>query len=200
MNGDNYFLRRAVLVVALLNFVYFFVEFTVARQIGSVSLFADSIDFLEDTAVNILIFTALGWSLLRRSLVGMALAAILLIPGIFTLWLAWDKFITPTPPDPVLLSLTGIGALVVNIICAFILARYRKHSGSLTRAAFLSARNDALANIAIVAAALGTSITLNAWPDLITGLIIFLINLDAAHEVYKAASKERSEALKSIEA
>ena len=38
-------LRRTVLLVALLNFGYFFVEVTVALSIGSVSLFADSVDF-----------------------------------------------------------------------------------------------------------------------------------------------------------
>jgi Co/Zn/Cd efflux system component len=42
-------LRRAVLIVAGLNFSYFFVEFTVALTAGSVSLLADSVDFLEDT-------------------------------------------------------------------------------------------------------------------------------------------------------
>ena len=52
-------LRRAVLIVALANLAYFFIEFTVAQKIGSVSLFADSIDFLEDTAVNLLIVIAL---------------------------------------------------------------------------------------------------------------------------------------------
>lgn len=45
-------LRRIVLLVALLNLGYFGVEFVVALKIGSVSLFADSVDFLEDiTAV-----------------------------------------------------------------------------------------------------------------------------------------------------
>ena len=39
-------LRRTVLIVALLNFAYFGVEFVVALSIGSVSLFADSVDFL----------------------------------------------------------------------------------------------------------------------------------------------------------
>lgn len=38
-------LRRAVLLVAILNLLYFCVEFTVALTIGSVSLFADSVDF-----------------------------------------------------------------------------------------------------------------------------------------------------------
>jgi Co/Zn/Cd efflux system component len=40
-------LRRVVARVALLNLAYFGVEFSVALAIGSVSLFADSIDFLE---------------------------------------------------------------------------------------------------------------------------------------------------------
>ena len=56
-------LRRIVLVVAMLNLSYFFVEFAVALVAGSVSLLADSVDFLEDTAINLLIFTALGWPL-----------------------------------------------------------------------------------------------------------------------------------------
>ena len=40
-------LRRIICFVALANFTYFFVEFAVALRVGSVSLFADSIDFLE---------------------------------------------------------------------------------------------------------------------------------------------------------
>ncbi len=192
-------IRRAVLLVALLNFSYFFVEFAVARAIGSVSLFADSIDFLEDTTVNLLIFVALGWTLYRRSIVGMVLAATLLVPGFFTLWAAWGKYLAPAPPDPAILSITGAGALAVNLLCAFLLSRYRKDRSSLTRAAFLSARNDAFANIAIIGAAIATVFTQNAWPDLIVGLAIFLVNLDAAREVYDSAGKEREEALASIE-
>ena len=42
-------LRRVVIIVALLNLAYFGVEFGVAMVIGSVSLLADSVDFLEDT-------------------------------------------------------------------------------------------------------------------------------------------------------
>jgi Co/Zn/Cd efflux system component len=198
VNTDNFLLSRVVLAVALLNLCYFFVEFSVAGSIGSVSLYADSIDFLEDASVNILIFAALGWSIHRRSLVGMALAAILLIPGLFTVWQAWSKFLVPAPPDAMLLSLTGFGALMVNIFCAFLLLGFRHQSGSLTRAAFLSARNDALANVAIIGAALINFFTLRAWPDLIVGIGIFLINLDAAGEVYCAARKERAEALQSI--
>ena len=52
-------LRRVVIVVAALNLAYFGVEFAVALAIGSVSLFADSIDFLEDASVNLLIALAI---------------------------------------------------------------------------------------------------------------------------------------------
>jgi hypothetical protein len=59
-------LRRVVARVAVLNLTYFGVEFSVALAIGSVSLFADSIDFLEDTSVNFLILIGLGWGARRR--------------------------------------------------------------------------------------------------------------------------------------
>jgi Co/Zn/Cd efflux system component len=71
------------------------------------------------------------------------------------------------------------------------LARYRHHGGSLTKAAFLSARNDALANIAIVAAGLITAfLWRSAWPDLIVGLAIAVMNADAAREGWAAARTE----------
>ena len=78
-------LRKAVIIVAILNLAYFGVEFAVALAIGSVSLFADSVDFLEDASVNFLIAIAIGWSATNRARVGMALAGILLIPGLATL-------------------------------------------------------------------------------------------------------------------
>ena len=184
-------LRRVVGVVALLNLSYFGVEFAVARSIGSVSLFADSVDFLEDTSINFLIFAALGWSVARRAKVGMALAFILLVPGIATLWTAWEKFNIPVAPSPFPLTLTGLGALAVNLACALMLTRFRHHSGSLTKAAFLSARNDTLANVAIIGAGLATAfVWKSAWPDLIVGLAIAALNADAAFEVWEAARAE----------
>jgi Co/Zn/Cd efflux system component len=187
-------LRRAVLIVAVLNLAYFGVEFGVALNIGSVSLLADSVDFLEDAAVNLLIFAALGWSATRRAQVGMALAAILLIPALAFLWAVWRKFAEPAPPEALSLTLTGLGALAINLFCAFTLARHRSHGGSLTRAAFLSARNDAFANIAIIGAGIATVFTRSLLPDLIVGIGIAMMNLDAAREVWNAAREEQNEA------
>lgn len=185
-------LRRAVLAVALANFGYFFVEFFMARHIGSVSLFADSIDFLEDTALNLLILVALGWSQSARARLGTVLAGILLVPTTAGIWTAWHKFNMPVPPEAWSLSLTGMGALAVNFGCALTMARFRHHSGSLTRAAFLSARNDVLANLAIIAAGIVTLFWLSGWPDLIVGVGIVWMNIDAAKKVWMAARLERN--------
>ena len=190
-------IRTTAKLVALFNLAYFGIEFSMARIIGSVSLFADSIDFLEDASINLLILMAMGWSAIRRSQVGKSLAGILLIPGLATLWMAWQKFNVPEAPDAMLLSLTGLGALVVNVSCAFLWARSRSQGGSLTRAAFLSSRNDAIANIFIILAGLVTAyVWKSVWPDLIVGLGIAALNFDAAREVWETAREEQKTAEK----
>ncbi len=185
-------LRRTVATVAGLNLAYFAVEFMVALAVGSVALFADSVDFLEDASVNLLILLALAWTARNRARLGMVLAAVLLAPGIATVWTAIRKLASPeTAPNPVALAATAVGALAVNLSCALMLARFHRRSGSLTRAAFLSARNDAVVNVAIIGAGLVTAMAWRtAWPDLIVGIGIAIMNVTAAREVWNAAREE----------
>ena len=92
-------------------------------------------------------------------------------------------------PDPRGSALRRV--VTINLGCAYLLARFRHHGGSLTTAAFLSARNDAVANVAIVGAGLVTAfLWTSAWPDLIVGLGIAMMNADAAREVWTAAREE----------
>ena len=188
-------MRRVVLLVAALNLAYFGVEFAVALKIGSVSLFADSVDFLEDASVNFLIAVALGWRATLRARVGTLLAAVLLVPALAALWAAWSKLLSGIPPVPVPLTLTGAGALAVNLSCALMLAGVRAHAGSLTRAAFLSARNDVAANVAIIAAGFVTAATRSVWPDLVVGLGIVAMNAGSAREVWLVAREEHRTAV-----
>jgi Co/Zn/Cd efflux system component len=184
-------LRRTVLVVAFLNVAYFGVEFGVALSIGSVSLLADSVDFLEDASVNVLIAVALGWSARRRASVGLLLALILLVPGVATVFMAWRQFHAAVAPDAAWLGATGFGAMAVNLACALLLVRVRGQAGSLGKAAFLSARNDVLANVAIVGAGVATALTASKWPDLAVGIAIGVLNADAARQVWRTARSEQ---------
>jgi Co/Zn/Cd efflux system component len=177
--------------VAGLNLAYFFVELGVALAIGSVSLFADSVDFLEDTAVNLLIFLALGWSLHARAVAGRAMAVIILVPALAAAWQAFTKFSDPAAPDPVSLVVTAGGAVVVNLACTLLLLRVREHAGSLTTAAFLAARNDVLVNAAIIVMGVVTALSGSGWPDIVLGVLIIVLNVGAAREVWAAAGEEQ---------
>lgn len=184
-------LRRVVLAVAGLNFAYFFVEFAVALTAGSVSLLADSVDFLEDTSVNLLIFIALGWPLAHRAVLGKAMTLIILAPAALAAWKAIERFSHPQAPDVVPLVLASLGAIAVNGTSAWLLARVRHHGGSLSAAAFLSARNDVLVNLAIIAMGIVTSWTSSGWPDLVLGCGIIALALHAAWEVWEVSEEER---------
>ncbi len=184
-------LRPVVARVAGLNLGYFGIEIAVALTIGSVALIADSLDFLEDAAINLLIFAGLGWSAANRARLGTVMAGILLVPALATAYAAWEKASDFVAPAPLPLTLTGLGALAVNLACAMMLARHRHGSGSLTRAAYLSARNDAYANLAIIAAGLVTALYPSPWPDLVAAAGIAVLNADAAGDVFRAAQAER---------
>jgi len=184
-------LRRVLLTVAALNFSYFFVEFFVALAAGSVSLLADSVDFLEDTSINLLILVALGWPLARRAVVGKGLAVVILAPAAVAGWQAIGRFSSPEAPDVLPVVLASLGAIAVNGTSAWLLSSVRRHGGSLSRAAFLSARNDVVVNTSIIAMALLTAWTGSGWPDLVLGCGIILLALHAAHEVWEVSEDER---------
>lgn len=184
-------LRRVVLVVAALNLGYFFVEFTVALVAGSVALLADSVDFLEDTSVNLLIFVALGWALNRRAVMGKVMALVILGPAVLAGIEAVQRFSEPSPPLVGPLVLASLGAILINGTSAWLLTTVRHHGGSLSRGAFLSARNDVAVNLAIIAMALVTAWTRSGWPDLVLGTLIILLAAHAAHEVWEISEDER---------
>ena len=89
-----------------------------------------------------------------------------------------------------LVKVACVFTLLVNVACAWHLLGVRTLQGSLTRAAFLSARNDAVANVAIIVAGALTAAVVSPWPDLIVGLGILALNLGAAVDVFKAARQE----------
>lgn len=183
--------RRVVLIIALMNLAYFGVEFAAALSIRSVSLMADSVDFLEDGAINLLIFFAAVWTLKQRSRAGAALTFFFLIPVAAAVWMTVVKIINPERPQPTVLTVTALGALVINVTASAMLARHRNAHGSIAKAAWLSARNDAIANLAIIAAALISLVIVTGWIDIVVGLGIAALNAGAAREVWNAARAER---------
>ena len=178
--------RRIVAWVAILNLIGFIIELVIASIIGSAALFADAADFLEDFLINMLVLTALGWSVASRKKASYGLAGLILIPAVW-------KMISGEAPEPLTLSVTAIIAMLINLASALLLLQLRKHDTALVRGTWLAARNDVLANLLILAAGVVTAFWFSPWPDIAVGLVIGVINLSAAAEVFEQARAETPE-------
>ena len=183
-------LKSIVARVAILNLSYFAIEFYFAQRFNSVALFSDSLDFLEDASVNILIFLSFSLAVIWRARLSYIFAFLLLLPGCSFLYNALQQIAKPITPNGDGMSIVGLGALCVNVYCAIILNKFKEIKGGLAKAAYFSARNDAIANILIIIAGIVTLFWLSAIPDLIVGSMIFLMNADSARAILKATNRE----------
>jgi len=186
-------LKPVVARVAILNLSYFVIEFYFAQRFNSVALLSDSLDFLEDASVNILIFLAFSLAVIWRKRLSYIFALLLLLPGISFLYNAFHQIAHPVAPTGEGMSIVGLGALVVNLYCAIILNKFKDIEGGLAKAAYFSARNDAVSNILIIIAGFVTLFWISAIPDLIVGAVIFLMNADSARDILQAARAEHRE-------
>ena len=186
-------LKSIVARVAILNLSYFAIEFYFAQRFNSVALFSDSLDFLEDASVNILIFLSFSLALIWRARLSYIFSFLLLLPGCSFLYNALQQISNPITPNGDGMSIVGLGALCINSYCAMILNKFKEIKGGLEKAAYFSARNDAIANVLIIIAGIVTLFWLSAIPDLIVGSMIFLMNADSARAILKAANREHKD-------
>ena len=128
----------------------------------------------------------------------MILSVLMVIPGLTALWAAFQQIIGQQPPNALGISIIGFGALIINFSCAYFLASFKNNNCSLIKAAFLSARNDAISNILIIIAGIFTFIYSSIWYDIIVGLFITAINIDSAIKVFKSAQQEYIKKSKNI--
>jgi cation diffusion facilitator family transporter len=181
--------RKALAVAALLNLVMMVVEVGGALYANSIALMADAIDFLEDAITYVLAIALIGLGHRPRAVFGALTAFLMFVPGVWIGWKTIDQLYYGLPPDPLPMGAVGLLALAVNVYCAFILLPHRK-GDSAHQGVWLSTRNDAIANIAIVLAAVVTAFTRNVWPDVVVGLGIAALNLYAALLIALLAVKE----------
>ena len=92
-------------------------------------------------------------------------------------------------PEPMTMGVVGTAALAVNIGVALLLFRYRDGDSNM-RSVWLCTRNDALGNLAVLAAALGVFGTGAGWPDLIVASVMALLALSSSTQVARHALQE----------
>lgn len=185
-NGSK---RMILWLVLIINLIMFFVEGIGGWLAQSNALMADALDMLGDAAIY-------GFSLfvIQRKPVWRTRAGILkgLIMSIFALGILGstiNRVYYQTTPDASTMCIIGGLALAANLICAFLLLRFKNDDVNM-RSAWLCSRNDVIANLGVLTAAAGVTWTGSQWPDLAVGVIIAMLILQSSFGIFKDASVE----------
>lgn len=181
--------RRILWIALLVNAGMFLVEIIFGVRASSVSLLADAIDFLGDSANYAISLWVLAMSIQVRAKASLVKAAFMMLFGIGVLVHALLNLINGVVPDAQTMTLIGFLALVANVAVAVLLYAYRNGDSNM-RSVWLCTRNDALGNVAVIIAALGVFGTGTAWPDLIVAVIMALLALTAAKQIFQQATHE----------
>lgn len=184
--------RRALWIVVLLNLGFGLIEIIGGFLADSQALKADALDFIGDGTISLFGLVALGWTARARSRIALTQGLFLGALGLGVIGFAIWRATNAVAPEAELMGGLGLIALLVNVSAALVLSRFREGDANV-RAIWLFSRNDALANIAVIAAAGIVAWTGKAWPDLVVAGVIALLFLHSAWEITRGALSEMSE-------
>ncbi len=185
---------RFILWVALIaNATMFAVEITAGLAADSRALQADALDFLGDAANYAISLGVAGMTLALRAKAALFKAATMLAFGLWVIGYAIYGFVVGSNPQPETMGTIGLLALLVNLTVAFMLFRYRDGDSNM-RSVWICSRNDAIGNVAVLAAALGVFGTGQSWPDLLVASIMAGLALWGSFEVFTRARRELTHA------
>jgi Co/Zn/Cd efflux system component len=182
--------RRTLIIAFLLNASLAVIEIVAGLSSRSVALLADAADFVEDSVLYIL---ALALSAQRRDVkrsFGIVVSALMTMPAVMALWMVWTRLADPAPPSGTTIWSVSMLALAANLATAALIlaARRRETRASLgLKAAWLSSRNDAVANVAMIAAGVAVSATGQGWPDIVAGLGVGILHMTGALSILRGA-------------
>ena len=181
--------RRALWIALGVNAGMFAVEMAAGAAADSRALQADALDFLGDAANYAISLLVAGMALAWRARAALA-------KGLTLIGLSGSVLITAvlaalggTAPQPELMGIIGALALAANAGVAIMLYRFRTGDANM-RSVWICSRNDAIGNIAVMAAALGVFGTGTAWPDLIVAAILALLGISGGIQIVQLARRE----------
>ena len=188
-NNNDPTWRRILWIALGLNAIMFGVEIVAGIAADSRALQADALDFLGDAANYAISLGVAGMAIVWRARAALVKAATMLAFGLWVLGSAIWGFFVGASPDPGTMGAIGSLALAVNLAVAAMLFRYRSGDANM-RSVWICSRNDAIGNIAVLAAAIGVFGTGRAWPDLVVASIMAGLAGWGSAEVSKQARGE----------
>ncbi|WP_096703364.1 cation transporter [Magnetospirillum sp. 15-1] len=188
-DGTTPLFRRALWAALVINAGMFVVEVVAGMAAGSSSLQADSLDFLGDAANYAVSLFVLGMSLRRRAQASVIKGATM---GAFGLWVIGNTLLhvlNGTVPESQVMGAVGIAAFIANVVVAIMLYAFREGDSNM-RSVWICSRNDAIGNLAVLAAAGGVFASGSGWPDFAVAGIMAALALSGAYQVLRHALAE----------
>lgn len=181
--------RRALWIALGVNAGMFAVEMAAGAAADSRALQADALDFLGDAANYAISLLVAGMALAWRARAALAKGLTLIGLGGWVMITAVLAALGGAAPQPELMGIIGALALAANTGVAIMLYRFRTGDANM-RSVWICSRNDAIGNIAVMAAALGVFGTGTAWPDLIVAAILALLGISGGIQIVQQARRE----------
>lgn len=182
--------KRALIAVVAINAAMFFVEMAAGFWGGSEALKADALDFAADTATYAMSFAVIGAALRVRATAALVKGASL---GLMALWVLGSTIagaLHGGDPQAPVMSGVGLLALAANVASVFILLRWRDGDSNV-RSVWLCSRNDAIGNVAVIAAGGAVWLTGSFWPDLILAALLAGLFAKSSLAIIAQALRER---------
>ncbi len=187
--------RRALGIVIVINAAMFCIEMTAGLLAGSQALKADALDFFADTLTYAMSLAVIGRPLRVRATAALIKGASLAGVGLWVLGTTAYRVLVLGVPDAPVMGAVGLLALVANLTSVLVLLRYRDGDANV-RSVWLCSRNDAIGNLAVIAAAGAVALTGTAWPDLLVAAVLAgLFSWSALHIIRQAVEERRAAAL-----
>lgn len=182
--------QSSILKIVLgINAAMFVVELVAGLLGNSVSLVADSLDMLGDALVYAFSLYVVARSSAMKARAALLKGAIMAAFGLFVLGQAIYRIAFPQLPVFEAIGAIGSLALAANSACFFLLWRHRADDINMS-SVWLCSRNDIIANISVLFAALGVWLTHSGWPDILVGLALAVLFLRSALHVLRESIKE----------
>jgi cation diffusion facilitator family transporter len=176
-------------IVLGINAVMFVVELTAGLLASSVSLVADSLDMLGDALVYGFSLYVVARGARMKAMSALLKGNIMVAFGLFVLGQAIYKIIVPQVPVYETIGAIGLLALAANGLCLALLSRHRADDINMS-SVWLCSRNDIIANVSVLFAAVGVWLTGSGWPDVLVGLLLAVVFLRSAAHVLRGATRE----------
>lgn len=181
--------RRVLWIALIVNVAMFVLEIAAGVAADSRALQADALDFLGDAANYAISLGVAGMALAWRARAALAKGLTMLAFGLGVAASATWGWIAESAPLPGTMGIVGTVALLANAVIALMLYRYRTGDANM-RSVWICSRNDAIGNLAVLAAALGVFGTGAAWPDLLVAGIMAVLAISGGWQVVRRARSE----------